>query len=390
MNYHVHHQLTIVIQDSTHVATKLRNRLLKEQKVMVMGVSKVSVNHLKALVRNVQKSIHGLTYQDVYPVDKMNYGSFAKIIDPRVIEALKKYVNNCEATIQYLRICEDVTSSYLQLDMTPVERIFRIWRSVYFLRIWRQFILSSKSYTLQNNFITTNAYTCVEINAKNLILLIKKFRDQNTPEQFLTTLFDSQSCEKAFRQFRSMGTTKYTKINFSLYELLFMIGRVEVLNHISYVRLAKSGVNFPHSRIGKTAIYQMPTDEIINDTLCKARDEAMKEASKFGMTNFDGIDDFQITSKLIVDFEEEDYSDDEEYLGADSSGPTTDAEECVNFDIEGADSDDIDENSPLIAIYDVNNTKKLVPKRTFLWMLCEPAATQSNDRNRRFYTNRNK
>lgn len=349
---------------------------------MVMGVFKVSVNDLKQLVKNVQKSVHGLTKIDVTPVDKMNYGSVQKIIEPRVIEALEKYVKNSEATIKYLKVCSDATSSFLDSDLAPLERIFRMWRSVYFLRIWRQFIMKSRTYTLKNNFITTNAYTCIEINARSLILLIKKFRDQNTPEQFLSILFDSQSCERAFRQFRSMGTAQYTKINFSLYELLFMIGRVEVQNDISYLKLARSGISFPNKRMGKTTIYPLPTDDEIDATVKMARELAIEEAAVFGMTDLSEIDDMHIHSNLTINENEQDFSDDEEDLNTDFE-----EDENSSFDVENAQNEEIAEDSSLIVVYDENGIKRVIRKATLLWMLCEPSQNLSNDRLRRFQIN---
>lgn len=112
MRYHMNHHLTIVTQDYTHIGTKLRNRLNKKQ-VLAMVTAKVSIDHLKSLVKTVQKSIHGLTLNDCSPLDRMNFKSFQKIIDKRVIEALKNNIPKSEATIQYLIICDDVTSSFL-------------------------------------------------------------------------------------------------------------------------------------------------------------------------------------------------------------------------------------------------------------------------------------
>lgn len=108
----------------------------------------------------------------------------------------------------------------------------------FFLRIWRQFISTSSVFKLQDNFITSNSYTCIELNVHNPVLLIKQFRDQNNGELSLPPIFDSQTCEKAFRQFRSMGSMEFTKINFTLYDLLHMISRVEVQNEIAYLSSA--------------------------------------------------------------------------------------------------------------------------------------------------------
>lgn len=308
-----------------------------------MGTSKVSIDHLKSLVKNIQKSVHGLSQNDVNPTDRMNFQSFRKVVDIRVIEALQ-HIPNSEGTIQYLNICDDVTASFLKLDITPSELLLRMWRSVLsLLRIWRKFILSSKAYTLGDNFITTNAYTCIEINARNLVMLMKKFRDSNTPEQFLPTLFDSQSCEEMFRHFRSMGTAQYTKINFSLYELLHMISRVEAQNDISYFKLQNKGISFPNVRQGKTTIYPLPSDCEIKDIIVRAKKIAVVQAKRFGMMDISSIDDFEIVSNLVIDDDEDDFEFDDNIY---SEAMENDSDVCSDLQGDG----NIEENSPFTVV----------------------------------------
>lgn len=380
MRYVLDYLSAIVIQDSTHVATKLRNRLLNKE--LAMGTSKVSIDHLKSLVKNIQKSVHGLSQNDVNPTDRMNFQSFRKIVENRVIEALQ-HIPNSAGTIQYLNICNDVTSSFSKLDMTPSERLLRMWRSVFFLRIWRKFILSSKAYTLGDHFITTNAYMCIEINARNLIVLMKKFRDSNTPKEFLPTLFDSQSCEEIFRHFRSMGTAQYTKINFSLYDLLNMISRVEAQNDISYFKLQNTGISFPHVRQGKTTIYQLPSDSEIKDIMITAKEIAIIRAKQFGMTDVNNIDDFEIVSNLVIDDNENDFEFDEDIYPEDIEN-----ENIGCGELQGDES--IEENSPFTAVYDEDGVQRIVRKSTLLWMLCEPSEKLSKDRLRRVQVNQKK
>lgn len=251
------------IQDVIHLLNKGRNRLLKPDILLPMGTKKVSINDLRFLLRNVHKSVHVLSYCDVFPIDRMNYGSFEKILQNRVISALQERVPNSEATVQYLLAFRDIGDSFFKYDIHPLERIHLIMRSTFFFRIWRKFIQSSRSYNFKDNFITYNAYMCTELNAKGLIDLVRKFRDRGTPELFLPSLFDSQACERFFRLFRSMGSTQFTKINFSLLELIYMIGRVDVQTDISYCKLNIEGIKLPHKRKLKTAIHQLPTDEFM-------------------------------------------------------------------------------------------------------------------------------
>lgn len=363
----------IVTQDHIHFGNKCRNRMLKESINLPMGVFEVSIKHLQSLVKNVQKSVHGLSQIDVCPIDRMNYNSFEKITNDRVIEALQKYIKLSDATVQYLKVCRDATSSFLSVDLNPEERIFKIWHSLFFVRIWRNFIKSSSRYTLKENFITSNVYMCLEINARSLIQLIKKFRNQGQPERFLPSLFDSQACENIFRLFRSMGTTQFTKINFSLYELIYMIRRVETQNHIAYVQLPDN-VNFPNKRTGRTLICDLPPDEEIDKIIASARYEAIQCAAKLGMTTTGQIDDFEIHTKLKFD----DAEDTEDYIEN-----MRDEEEDEDFFDLDTDEMDVDVNSRFVIVNDENGTKRKILKSTLIWMLTEPSEKISNDRLKR-------
>lgn len=365
----------IVIQDTTHIATKLRNRLLKPAIILPMGSSKVSITHLISLIEKVQKSDHGLCRSDVCVDDKMNYHSVEKIMDDRVIKSLQTQIENSEATVKYLKLCHDVTSCYLDPDLVPTERIFKMWNGLFFLRIWRKHISSSRTFTLQDNFISSNSYNCIEINARNLITLIKKFREENTPELFLPSLFDSQNCERTFRQLRSLGTTQYTKINFSIYELLHMIGRVEAQNDIAYIKLANEPIIFPNKRDRQNVIPTLPTDIEIEATILRAKQEAIRDAQGFGMNDFNEIDDFSIRSNLQVNAEEHEIYEEED----------NNNELDENNDDRSENEDDTDlEATAFTTIVDENGIKRIIRKSALVWSLTDPSATVSKDRTRRF------
>lgn len=141
----------IHIQDPTHVGTKLRNLLLKTSVFLPFGDKVISLTHLKLLISKVPKDIHGLTQSDISPDDRQNYKSLEKVMQLRVIDALKKYVTGSEATVVFITIYDNVTSSFLNIELTPIERVHRIWYAVFLIRIWRNFINSSDYYDLNHS-----------------------------------------------------------------------------------------------------------------------------------------------------------------------------------------------------------------------------------------------
>lgn len=221
-------EIICFLQDILHIATKLRNRLLNLLIALVIGNRVASVTHLKMLINIIAKSIHGLVYSDICPDDRQNFDSLRRVMQPKVRDALAKYVVGSEATIEYIRLCHEITSSLVDVNMPPLERLSLIWRSTFLLRAWRLFIKKSDSLDLDSNFITANAYACVELNAQNLIILMKKFREIGLDEFFVPTVFNSQACEETFRKIRSMGTMNFTKVNFTLLELMHLVQKFKI------------------------------------------------------------------------------------------------------------------------------------------------------------------
>lgn len=177
-----------------------------------------------------------------------------------------------------------------------------------------------------------------------------------------------------------------------------MIHRVEVQTDIIYCKLNIDGVYLPHKRKEKTTIYALPSDEEIENTIAKAKNDAYEIAGKFGMTSMQPaskaeVNHFEFKSNLMFDeideldeeFDEEFYEADHEnidhYVHIDESID----ESCVDHDLDLDFGDDKhDTKSTLVEITDEDDTNKVIPKSTFLWMLIEPGVRPSNDRLRRF------
>lgn len=170
---------------------------------MPMGSSLVSIAHLKLLISSVPKEIHGLVMSDICPDDRQNYGSLQKIMQHKVLDALIEHIVGSDGTVMFLRICAEVTSSLIDEDLLPSERIYRLSHAKFFFRAWRIW-LKQHNLSIADNCISTNANSCIEINAENLISVTRKFRDEEMEELFMPTLFNSQPNEEIFRLFRSM------------------------------------------------------------------------------------------------------------------------------------------------------------------------------------------
>lgn len=269
------------IQDTIHLGGKLRNRMNKPSIILPMGNKQVSVTHLKLLIRNVPKDVHGLVSKDICPDDKMNYRSLEKVMEPRVLSALSVNVIDSEATAMYIKLMGNITSSFRNLTIDPIERVIRIWHALYFIRIWRNWIKKT-NYSMVDNFITTNAYACLELNAHGIIHILRRLRNESDDSLFLPVLFDSQPCEQTFRQLRTMTTLNWTKVNFSMLELTHMVSRIDLQNEIAYNKLKDTGISFPRIE-NKISTFSLPADYEIENALLFAKKQAIDDARKFGM-----------------------------------------------------------------------------------------------------------
>lgn len=362
----------ICVQDSIHIGTKLRNRILNSSMLLQIGNGVASVYHIKILLHTLPKKVHGLVLSDIYPEDRQNFKSLVKIMDSRVTEALQSHVVDSNATVMYLTLCHQATSSFIDENLQPLERVYRIWHALYFTRCWRKWVQMSKGVTLSNNFISSNAYCCIEINAHALIDLIVKLRSKQHQNMFLPSYFASQPCESTFRKMRSLGTCNYTKINFTFNELLHMIARVEFMNRIaySYEEIVSPRIQ---SKVQANASIILPSDEEIMNTMIIARRDALERASGFGM-NFNVSDimtcEANLKNESFVD-DMENFDDEDEFE--------------INVQQEEENKNTAESNS-YVEVIDANGSTEIVPKSTLVWMLSDSIEKLSSDRQKRVQT----
>lgn len=275
------------VQDTIHIATKLRNLLLRtflDLKLLPFGTSFIRVEHLYDLLRKVSKDKHLLTASTLNPTDRQNFNSVKLMCDPRIIKCLKENVPGSEATMQFLQIIHDIIDSYMDRNLSPIQRIRKIWFSVFLIRIWRQSIVSSKNYKLKDHFLTANCYSCVELNAHSLVLCILHLKEINKPEWFLPYLYESQPCEAIFRQFRSLTSVNSTVVNCTTKEAISRISKIHLQNKITQA----TSPQLKYPRLKKDAgkihsLFELPSKEEIIREIEFCQRTAIITAKKFGL-----------------------------------------------------------------------------------------------------------
>lgn len=127
---------------------------------------------------------------------------------------------------------KDVIDAFMNQNLKHLQRVRKMWYSLFFARIWRSYVWSSKKYTLKKNFLTSACYSCLEINAHSLIMCMIHLKTINRPDLFLPHLFESQPCESIFRQIRSFTTTYSTVTNSTVKEAMSRISKIQLQNDV--------------------------------------------------------------------------------------------------------------------------------------------------------------
>lgn len=403
-------------QDFIHILTKLRVRLLNSKVKLTIGNYQASPEHLITIINTVSKDKHLLTMTDVKAEDKMNFLSAEKMCSIRVIELLK-VIPNSNGTQLYLKIMHFILSAFLSVEKSAeqiplCETIYRVWFVVFILRAWRASIKKSKILTLQDNFISTNCYTCIELNAHNIIKTVLLFKFNNSENNLQSNMFylpnmSSQPCEKLFRAARSMTSTFSTIINFSIKEFLYKICRINTINNI--IGKINSEFLFPREvKKRRDRQHTITQEEIMNVDITslveKALQDAMKEVQQVG---------------IIADKEDFLQLDLERVLEGIPENNTTDRDDTDNFQIkenpyEDKDNNEselmeiprevetfvykddeldlkdysdkiknVEENSAYVEVQ-LKDGSAIIKKSSFCWLLSECNGRISNDRLKRF------
>ena len=135
--------------------------------------------------------------------------------------------------------------SVLDCDLLVGERLYSLWYSLFFLRLWRASLLANEVYSTEHNFVTLNSYVCIEINAHGLYNMILQHIDNGSFKNFYPWMYGSQPCESEYRLLRSLSSTYSTMVNCDLLDATYRIKKVEQLCHISNTVNKESPINFP-------------------------------------------------------------------------------------------------------------------------------------------------
>ncbi|KAK4881189.1 hypothetical protein RN001_004508 [Aquatica leii] len=127
-----------------------------------------------------------------------------------------------------------INKAFIDKNTPVLRRVYCSWHCVFFLRIWKSWLKKNK-YKITENFLSSNCYVCIELNAHCLIKIIKQFQKTEglSKDMFLSFLFNSQPCEQHFRATKSLTATFSTVVNFTIKDILRRTDRIQMIHCIT-------------------------------------------------------------------------------------------------------------------------------------------------------------
>ena len=122
----VHPRLTVsYVQDVVHVGVKLKSRLLKPSILLPVGPNFfASGNHLQMVQMAYGKDQHNLRECDINHKDKQNFDSVLHIM---ASVHLLSTIPEAKGIFVYVKIMASTVDSYLDMSLSPLERIEKAW-----------------------------------------------------------------------------------------------------------------------------------------------------------------------------------------------------------------------------------------------------------------------
>ncbi len=289
-------------QDLIHLLAKLRTRLIIPSNIISIGSEVACRGHLTEILKKFPKAKHGLTYRAIDDKDKQNYASIELLVKPSVQECLKELDASVktQGTVVYLNFMRDIRDSVFDKSLSPLRRLYLIWKSAHFVRIWRCW-LEINNLSQNDHFITNNAYLCLELNAHMILNLVYNVIIGVFPKDTLRIwMSGSQSCEQLFRILRSMTPTFSTIVNFSLKGILEKVHKLQFLSSsesddtIVFPRVKRRLLQLKEE---SDATFSIPTIDQVTKEILKAKKDAMQICHSCGI-QLESYDDLEIVKNV--------------------------------------------------------------------------------------------
>ncbi|CAB4482434.1 unnamed protein product [Rhizophagus irregularis] len=215
----------IRVQDPKHAKKTSRNAIMSGAHLLTLGSSTARFEQLLKL-SNLSNSV--MYHHDVIKLDRQDDGAAYRVF-------CSENLRNCHGThnieedmrglFVYLFIMGELIDSYLNREITPLERIRMSMTSFFFLRFWREYVTNmSEKYpdfiSVSKNFLADQSFTIFISLAESMVLLVKAHREYYPNYPFLPWMHGSEACEHFF------GMARQINSDFNYSELLQLVPKI--------------------------------------------------------------------------------------------------------------------------------------------------------------------
>ncbi|POG77253.1 hypothetical protein GLOIN_2v1747656 [Rhizophagus irregularis DAOM 181602=DAOM 197198] len=214
------------IQDPKHAKKTGHNAAMSGARALTFGHSTIGFNHFTKLLSHLQSPMYK---SDVYKLDRQDDGAAYRTFCPKnlacCLDSNNKIKSEFKGTFIYLFIIGELVDSYLNRNISPLERIRMAMTSYFFLRIWRFHINTlARKYpefiSVSQNFIASQTFAIMTSLAESIVLLVKAHRDYYSQYPLIPWIHGSEACEHFF------GAARQINADFDFAELLEMVPKI--------------------------------------------------------------------------------------------------------------------------------------------------------------------
>ncbi|KAF9646256.1 hypothetical protein BDM02DRAFT_3147722 [Thelephora ganbajun] len=264
-----------MVQDSKHALKTGRNQLLSSAHLGILGNYPLFYTQ----VRHLATSKTGPLYnRDVEKLDRQDDNAATRLFCAETLRWLTEHHNDQRGLIAYLFVIGEAVDAYQNRHISHGERIKMLFRSMFFMEGWEEFISKAK-YRTSKNFISREYRDILKILVSGFIQLIVIHRDfLDDVYAFLPWLHSTEVCEHLFGIMRSI------LMDFTMLDVVYMVPKLlirireYILNTASPTGKARaSGYNHTHADcdgVNLSLLSIFPSDEEINQFAVQAFEEA--------------------------------------------------------------------------------------------------------------------
>lgn len=211
----------VPVQDPKHARKTAANQILSGARLLSFGRYHINIQQLASLL-DVQPS--PLVVRDVLDCDKQDDGRAYRTFNSKTLEAALDS-EDCQGLAIYLFVCGEMCDAWLHNSIGHRARIWSAWTAIFFLRIWRNYILEREQepqsfMSLKNNFISHQSFRIFDSLGESLIGLILSHRDYYPDIPLLPWKHGTEACEHIF------GWMRVISPNFTILDARQMMPKI--------------------------------------------------------------------------------------------------------------------------------------------------------------------